>query len=957
MTAGDFQQTDSAPSPHGEGRDERQLRSSQPPEAARSRSRGAEDLDPAAAKRRRAHGRPRCSCCQLRRRGRLRRSRTSSRRSTTRSRRATRCYTPLLGIFMALALGGIGAGAVLWAKRLMLDEEAVQERHPFGSDPDERAATAAGAQGGPRADPAPPPLAAAQHAAARRRLAGAAAGAVPVRRWARSSTRSACSRTTGWRQGVRLIRQNGTPVNLGDLQIGGIESRLPRRRRAAPSSPTPPCCSSACAPRSCRPSPGREDWSVDGYIAYSAICTHLGCPVKLYEQQTHHLLCPCHQSTFDGRRGLRGRLRPGRPAAASTGDQRGRRGILRRTGRLRRAGRPQLLGAQAQLREGRVDERAREGRPTPRATWVDDRLGSLELRPAQPEQGLPGPLVVHAGRDRALHVHHPAADRHLPVVLLRRPRSREVVYDGSYVPAQGRRRCRRRTPRRSTSASTSAAACIMRQIHHWAALLFMASIVVHLMRVFFTGAFRKPREINWVIGVAAAHPRHRSRASPATPCRTTCSPAPALASPTRSRCRSRSSAPGRRSWSSAASTPATRSSSGSTSPTSSSSRWLILGLITFHMMMIWYQKHTQFAGPGPDREQRRRQPALPGLRRQGRRLLLPGLRRPRRARWPGADQPDLAVRPVRPVAGVRRLAARLVRRLPRRLDAAHAELGVPRPRLHDPAQRADPDGRPAGHPLHGDDRLPVDRGAASPATATYHNLLDRPRDVPVRTAIGTMSITFYIILMISGGNDVIAYDLRRERQHDDLRGPRWRCSSCRRWSTSLTKRICLGLQRSDDELRAPRHRVRHDPAAALGRVRRGDRPAAGAAPDRRSPASSPTARSSRAPTAHGAEGQPKGPGYGDEHVVEAASGRQRPRRRAQQARQGPRLLLREAAAGAPAPAPRRRRSAAGEHGGLGGTTARRPRSPSGGGAVARPDGPARGDRLPRVPVGVAQPWT
>src|SRR3712207_3990328 len=42
---------------------------------------------------------------------------------------------------------------------------------------------------------------------------------------------------------------------------------------------------------------------------------------------------------------------------------------------------------------------------------------------------------------------------------------------------------------------------VMRQIHHRAALLFMASIVVHLMRVFFTGAFRKPRELNWVIGV------------------------------------------------------------------------------------------------------------------------------------------------------------------------------------------------------------------------------------------------------------------------------------------------------------------------------------------------------------------------------------------------------------------------------------------------------------------------
>ena len=42
---------------------------------------------------------------------------------------------------------------------------------------------------------------------------------------------------------------------------------------------------------------------------------------------------------------------------------------------------------------------------------------------------------------------------------------------------------------------------LMRQIHHWAALLFVAAMVVHLLRVFFTGAFRKPREINWLIGV------------------------------------------------------------------------------------------------------------------------------------------------------------------------------------------------------------------------------------------------------------------------------------------------------------------------------------------------------------------------------------------------------------------------------------------------------------------------
>jgi ubiquinol-cytochrome c reductase iron-sulfur subunit len=44
---------------------------------------------------------------------------------------------------------------------------------------------------------------------------------------------------------------------------------------------------------------GRENWAVDGVVCYSKICTHVGCPISLYERTTHHLLCPCHQSTFD----------------------------------------------------------------------------------------------------------------------------------------------------------------------------------------------------------------------------------------------------------------------------------------------------------------------------------------------------------------------------------------------------------------------------------------------------------------------------------------------------------------------------------------------------------------------------------------------------------------------------------------------------------------------------------
>ena len=64
-----------------------------------------------------------------------------------------------------------------------------------------------------------------------------------------------------------------------------------------------------------KPRPGREDWTPDGLVAYSKLCTHVGCPVGLYQAGEHLLLCPCHQSTFDVLDGARPDLRPGRPPA------------------------------------------------------------------------------------------------------------------------------------------------------------------------------------------------------------------------------------------------------------------------------------------------------------------------------------------------------------------------------------------------------------------------------------------------------------------------------------------------------------------------------------------------------------------------------------------------------------------------------------------------------------------
>ena len=80
------------------------------------------------------------------------------------------------------------------------------------------------------------------------------------------------------------------------------------------------------------------------------------------------------------------------------------------------------------------------------------------------------------------------------------PSMAEVTYNGVYQPLRGVPDVARPTSRRWTSRFEVRGGLFVRQVHHWAALMFAASIMVHLARVFFTGAFRRPREANWVIG-------------------------------------------------------------------------------------------------------------------------------------------------------------------------------------------------------------------------------------------------------------------------------------------------------------------------------------------------------------------------------------------------------------------------------------------------------------------------
>ena len=212
-------------------------------------------------------------------------------------------FTPLLGIFMTLALVGVGAGAVLWAKTLMVDEETVQERHHLNSDPEDRAAAAAVLKQGAEESGLM------KHPILRRSflLSQAALAVLPIPLLfglGHFQHKERAMAKTGWKRGSKLLDELGRPVKVGDLEVGGVKSvfpDVPGGRRMADSA----ALLIRMRPDQLEPVKGRENWSFDGHIVYSVICTHLGCPVKLYEQQTHHLFCPCHQSTFDAARGAK----------------------------------------------------------------------------------------------------------------------------------------------------------------------------------------------------------------------------------------------------------------------------------------------------------------------------------------------------------------------------------------------------------------------------------------------------------------------------------------------------------------------------------------------------------------------------------------------------------------------------------------------------------------------------
>ena len=228
---------------------------------------------------------------------------------------------------------------------------------------------------------------------------------------------------------------------------------------------------------------------------------------------------------------------------------------------------------------------------------------------------------------------------------------------------------------------------------------------------------------------------------------------------------------------------------------------LIVGLLTAHLAMLVRQKHTQFAGRGPTEDNVVGSKLWPTFTAKTLGLFFFVFAVLRGARRPGADQPDLALRAVRPVGGERGLAARLVHRLARRRAAAHAAVGGPDRRVRDPEPvlpRRAPARASRSRVLYVwpwiEERVTKDHGE--------HHILDRPRDRPRRTAIGVAVLAFYVVLFLAGGNDVIAarFDLSVNAVTYVVPGAACSCSpSCRPSSRTGSARSSPARDRVDEE--------------------------------------------------------------------------------------------------------------------------------------------------------------
>jgi ubiquinol-cytochrome c reductase iron-sulfur subunit len=214
----------------------------------------------------------------------------------------TNAHQLFLGLGLALSLFFIGMGAIHWAKTLMPDNEVTVQRHEFRSTEEDRNELVKTAKEGAAA-------AGLGRRSLIKRSLGLSLGLVGLSpllllRDLGPLPGNSLS-TTSWKAGTRLVTDPGDrPIKPEDLEVGAVAQVLPAMLPGQESRSLNDIGKDAVLLIRLRPEEFNLDaerlsWTHEGIIAFSKICSHMGCAVALYEQQTKHLLCPCHQSTFD----------------------------------------------------------------------------------------------------------------------------------------------------------------------------------------------------------------------------------------------------------------------------------------------------------------------------------------------------------------------------------------------------------------------------------------------------------------------------------------------------------------------------------------------------------------------------------------------------------------------------------------------------------------------------------
>ncbi len=428
------------------------------------------------------------------------------------------------------------------------------------------------------------------------------------------------------------------------------------------------------------------------------------------------------------------------------------------------------------------------------ATFVDERLGSNGFLRRNLNKVFPDHWSFMLG-EVALYSFIVVLLSGVYLTLFFKPSMVEVIYDGPYIPLKGVKMSEAYDSTLGISFEIRGG-LLMRQIHHWAALFFMTAIVVHMFRVFFTGAFRKPREFNWMIGMGLASLALLAGFSGY-------SLPDDLLSGTGLRIAEGIvlAIPVVGTWVSfllfGGEFPGTDFISRLYGIHILLIPGILLALVTAHLMMVWVQKHTQFPGVGRTNKNVVGYPLMPIYMAKaggffflvfGIIVLIAGLVQINPIWIFGPYTPDQVSAGTQPDWYIGWLdgALRVMPNWEIQAFGYTLSLNILIPALVIPG-------------------VIITLAAIYPWLEKWatgdnreHNLLDRPRDAPTRTGLGVMAITFYTILWIGGGNDILAvgFDLSINFLIWLLRISLIVLPPI---AFVITRRICLSLQRRDRE--------------------------------------------------------------------------------------------------------------------------------------------------------------